>query len=215
MLDLLNQPELFFEAFKKRIAETLPGEAAQHRMSSRARIPTADYLKQNPSHRNSAVLLPLYPHAGTIYTALIRRPSYDGMHSGQLGLPGGKAEEGDASFTFTAIRETEEEVGIKIPGENILGALSSVYIPVSNFLIYPFVAKLDERPQWIPDKHEVDAVIEFPVTYLFAAELKDRRRISLGNNMFIDAPCYIIDGQILWGATAMIFSELESLVAGG
>ncbi len=214
MTDLLHQPELFFEAFKKRLGGNLPGEAAQHRMSSRARIPTVDYLKQNPDHRNSAVLLPLFPLNGTIYTALIRRPSYDGMHSGQLALPGGKAEAGDASFAFTAIRETEEEVGIKIPEQNILGALSSVYIPVSNFLVYPFVAELNERPLWIPDKHEVDSVIEFPLSYLFKASLKERRRITIGTNMFIDAPSYIIDGQILWGATAMIFSEVESLVAG-
>lgn len=214
MIDLLNQPELFFEALKKKITENLPGEAAQHRMSSRARIPTADYLKQNPNHRPSAVLLPLFPYEGTIYTALIRRPSYDGMHSGQLALPGGKAEPGDSSLTFTAIRETEEEVGIKISESEILGALSPVYIPVSNFLVHPFAAQLNEKPTWIPDKHEVDAVIEFPLIHLLNAEFKDRRRITIGKNMFIDAPCYIVDGQILWGATAMIFSELESMLEG-
>ncbi|CAN5870313.1 CoA pyrophosphatase [soil metagenome] len=214
MTDLFNQPELFFAALQKKIAENLPGEAAQQRMSSRARISTADYLKQYPNHRPSAVLLPLFPYEGTIYTALIRRPSYAGMHSGQLALPGGKAEAGDSSLAFTAIRETEEEVGIKIKDSAMLGALSPVYIPVSNFLVQPFVAHLKEKPSWIPDKHEVDAVIEFPLTHLLDAELKDRRRITVGKNLFIDAPCYIVDGQILWGATAMIFSELESLLTG-
>ncbi len=214
MTDLLNQPELFFEALQKKISENLPGESAQYRMSSRARISTAEYLKQNQNHRPSAVLLPLFPYEGTIYTALIRRPSYDGMHSGQLALPGGKVEAGDLSLTFTAIRETEEEVGIKIPESAILGTLSPVYIPVSNFLVNPFVARLNAKPAWIPDKHEVDAVIEFPLHHLLDAEFKDRRRITIGNNMFIDAPCYIVDGQVLWGATAMIFSELESLLTG-
>jgi 8-oxo-dGTP pyrophosphatase MutT (NUDIX family) len=212
MKDLLSQPELFFKAIKKKISENLPGETAQHRMSSRAKISTAEYLQKNPNHRNSAVLLPLFPHEGTIYTMLIRRPSYDGMHSGQLALPGGKVEEGDASLTFTAIREMEEEVGIKVPEANVLGALSPVYIPVSNFLVQPFAAQLHEKPTWIPDKHEVDAIIEFPVLHLLDATFKDRKRITIGKNMFIDAPCYIIDGQILWGATAMIFSELESLI---
>lgn len=145
---------------------------------------------------------------------LIRRPSYDGMHSGQLALPGGKADEGDRSLMFTAIREMEEEVGIKIPEANILGALSPVYIPVSNFLVQPFAAKLSEKPTWIPDKHEVDAIIEFPLVHLLDTAVKDRRRITIGKNMFIDAPCYIVDGQVLWGATAMIFSELESILRG-
>ena len=212
MIDLLNQPELFFSALQKRISENLPGETAQYRMSPRARISTADYLKQNPTHRSSAVLLPLFPYEGTIYTMLIRRPSYDGMHSGQLALPGGKADEGDGSLTFTAIREMEEEVGIKIPEASILGALSPVYIPVSNFLVQPFAAQLSEKPTWIPDKHEVDAIIEFPLAHLLDKTVKDRRRITIGKNMFIDAPCYIVDGQVLWGATAMIFSELECLI---
>src|ERR1044071_6755845 len=131
MKDLLSQPDNFFKALQQSLAGTLPGEAAQHRMSSRARISTAEYLQKNPNHRNSAVLLPLFPYEGTIYTMLIRRPSYDGMHSGQLALPGGKVEEGDASLTFTAIREMEEEVGIRVPEANVLGALSPVYIPVS------------------------------------------------------------------------------------
>jgi 8-oxo-dGTP pyrophosphatase MutT (NUDIX family) len=212
MKDLFNQPEQFFSALQKRFTEALPGEAAQHLMTSRARISTKEYLAQNPNHRNSAVLLPLFPHEGTIYTALIRRPSYDGMHSGQLALPGGKVEEGDRSLTHTAIRETGEEVGIKIPEETILGALSPVYIPVSNFVVHPFIAKLDQRPNWIPDAHEVDEVIEFPISFLLDASLKERRRITIGKNMFIDAPCYIIHGQVLWGATAMIFSELESML---
>ena len=206
MTNLLSQPELFFTTLQQRLSQQLPGEAAQHLMSSRARISTAEYLKQHPNHRDSAVLLPVFPHEGTIYTALIRRPSYDGLHSGQLALPGGKKDEGDISFAFTALRETEEEVGIKISESDILGALSPIYIPVSNFLVHPFVARLNERPKWIPDKHEVDVVIEFPLAHLLDAKLKDRQRITIGKNMFIDAPCYIIDGQILWGATAMIFS---------
>ncbi|HET6992525.1 MAG TPA: CoA pyrophosphatase [Bacteroidia bacterium] len=214
MIHLLNNPEEFFSALQKRFSVPLPGETAQNLMTSRARIPTEKYLEKNPNHRTSAVLLPLFPHAGTIYTALIRRPAYDGMHSGQLALPGGKVEERDVSLKQTAIRETEEEVGVKIPTENVFGELSPVYIPVSNFLVHPFIGKINSKPDWVPDKHEVDEVIEFPLTDLLDQSLKDRRRILIGKNMFIDAPCYIIKGQILWGATAMIFSELESLLRG-
>jgi len=213
MLELLHQPEDFFSALKNKFAQPLPGEGAQNRMSSRARVSTADYLKQKPDHRTSAVFLPLFPHEGTIYSALIRRPSYDGLHSGQLALPGGKTDEGDASAEHTALRETKEEVGIEVNEKNILGKLSPLYIPVSNFLVHPFVGKLDAKPNWIPDKHEVDEVIEFPISLLFDPAAKDRRRILIGQNMFIDAPCYIIHGQVLWGATAMIFSELEAILS--
>jgi 8-oxo-dGTP pyrophosphatase MutT (NUDIX family) len=212
MISLFSQPGNFFAALKEKLSGELPGMTAQNLMTSRARISTEEYLQKNPNHRKSAVLMILFPLNGTIYTALIRRPSYEGMHSGQLALPGGKMDEIDLSILHTALRETEEEVGIKIPAENILGKLTPVYIPVSNFLVNPFVAKMNERPQWMPDKHEVESVLEFPLDYLFRNELKERRRIMIGKNMFIDAPCYMIDGQVLWGATAMMFSELEKLL---
>ena len=181
-------------------------------MTSRARISTEEYLKQKPNHRSSAVFLPLFPNNGTIYSALIRRPTYDGLHSAQLALPGGKSEESDSSLTFTSLRETKEEVGIDVDEKNVLGKLSPVYIPVSNFLVHPFVGQLNQKPNWIPDRHEVEEVIEFPISVLFDPAAKDRKRILIGKNMFIDAPCYIINGQILWGATAMIFSELEMIL---
>lgn len=214
MIHLLNNPVDFFSAIQKRFADPLPGEEAQNPMNARALISREKYLLSNPNHKHSAVLLPLFPYQGTIYTALIRRPDYDGMHSGQLALPGGKVEVSDTSNEATALRETEEEVGVRIPRENIFGALTPVYIPVSNFLVHPFVAKISERPNWIPDNHEVEEIIEFPISELLNPALKDRRRIRIGKNMFLEAPCYIINQQVLWGATAMIFSELESLIRG-
>ncbi|CAN5149284.1 CoA pyrophosphatase [soil metagenome] len=213
MISLFSQPELFFAELKGRLEGKLPGGEAQNPMSSRSRISTEEYLKRNPNYRRSAVLLPLFPEKGTIYAAMILRPSYDGLHSGQLALPGGKVEESDHSFQHTALRETEEEVGIKIPDENILGKLSAVYIPVSNFLVQPFTAFLPEKPNWIPDKKEVEEVIEFPLENILDPALKERRRIQIGKNMTIDAPCYIINGKVLWGATAMMFSELESVLS--
>lgn len=212
MMELFNQPEVFFLALKDKLSQPLPGESAQNRMTSRARISTADYLKQKPDHRTSAVFLPLFPHQGTIYSALIRRPTYDGTHSGQLALPGGKSEQEDVSPLYTSLRETKEEVGVDVAEKNVLGKLTPLYIPVSNFLVHPFVGKLEAQPNWIPDKHEVDEVLQFPLSELFDPAAKQRRRIVIGENMFIDAPCYIIHGQILWGATAMIFSELEVLL---
>jgi 8-oxo-dGTP pyrophosphatase MutT (NUDIX family) len=214
MHSLLDQPDIFFEALRNRLNDPLPGEPAQNRMTSRARISTGDYLKQRPDHRTSAVMLPLFPHNGTIYTALIRRPSYDGMHSGQLALPGGKADETDASPAHTALREMKEEVGVELDETNVLGALTPVFIPVSNFLVHTFVAKLPAKPAWQPDPREVESVLEFPLSLLADHTVKTRRKITIGKNMFIEAPCYLVDGQVLWGATAMMFSELEALLGG-
>jgi 8-oxo-dGTP pyrophosphatase MutT (NUDIX family) len=212
MRNLLESPEEFFAELRRRFELPLPGESAQNRMTSRARIPTQKYLEQNPDHRKSAVLLLLYPNEGTMYTLLIRRPAYEGTHGGQLALPGGKTEDRDDSLTHTAIRETSEEIGVDVPFENILGMLTPVYIPVSNYLVQPFVAQLDSRPAVNPDPNEVDAILEIPVRDLVNPSAKDRRRISVGKNMFVDAPCYILEDQVLWGATAMMFAELEEIL---
>ena len=214
MHSLLDQPDIFFEALRNRLKDPLPGELAQNRMTSRARISTGDYLAQRPAHRTSAVLLPLVPHNGTIYTALIRRPSYDGMHSGQLALPGGKSDETDASPLHTALREMKEEVGVELDESSVLGALTPVFIPVSDFLVHIYVAHLPAKPGWQPDPREVESVLEFPLSLLDDHNVKTRRKITINQNMFIEAPCYVIDGQVLWGATAMMFSELEALMAG-
>ena len=214
-MDLFRDTEKFFSFLEARLLHPLPGEPAQNRMTSRSRIPTKTYLEQNPNYRTSAVLLQLFPHAGEIHTVLIRRPTYEGTHSGQLALPGGKTDETDASVQATALRETLEEVGIVVKPQQVLGELTPLYIPPSNFLVHPFVARLPARPQWKADPKEVDAVIEIPLSVLFDPKVKERRKIPVGKNMIIDAPAYILNGEVLWGATAMIFSELEALLEKG
>ncbi|MBI3509375.1 MAG: CoA pyrophosphatase [Bacteroidetes bacterium] len=213
MKNSLQQPEIFFEKLQQRFKSPLPGEGAQNRMTSRLRIPTDDYLKQNPSHLKSAVSLCLYPEKGEIFSMLIRRPSYDGTHSGQLALPGGKMDKRDETLLQTALRETEEEVGVRFAKKNILGALTPLYIPVSNFLVQPYIVYAKEKPQWKQNPAEVDDIIEFRLAQIFDETLKSRKKIVIGKNMFIDAPCYLINGQILWGATAMIYSELEVMLS--
>lgn len=157
-------------------------------------------------------MLLLYPVDGLIHTMIIKRPSYDGIHSGQLALPGGKMDEGDGTPIHTAIRETLEEVGVSVSVQDVIGELTPLYIPPSNFLVHPFVAWLNERPTFVPDKREVEVILETPLTTILDPLLKSRRRITIGTNTFIDAPCYIIGDETLWGATAMMFAELEALL---
>lgn len=194
-----------------RLKQPLPGSAAQDAMSSRVRLPLQHYLDKHPDYRTSAVLLLLYPVDGAVHTMIIKRPSYDGIHSGQLALPGGKSEEGEKPV-YTAIRETLEEVGVSVSVKQVIGELTPLYIPPSNFLVHPFVSWLNERPSFVADQREVDKILEVPLSTFLDAQLKTRRRIYIGTNTFIDAPCYTIGEETLWGATAMMFAEVEALL---
>jgi 8-oxo-dGTP pyrophosphatase MutT (NUDIX family) len=211
-MQLLQHPDAFFECMRRRLEQPLPGSDAQNRMTSRELKPVEDYLRENPNHRRSAVLMPLYPRNGEIHTLLIKRPSYQGVHSGQLALPGGAEEPEDLSPAHTALREAFEEVGLGASHDQLLGALTPLYIPPSNFLVRPFMLELTEQPQWNPSADEVEALLEIPLRTFLDQQIKSRRKINIGNGITIDAPCYIIDGNILWGATAMMFSELEVML---
>lgn len=203
--------------FRNWLAErmsSLPGAEAQDRMSSRSRLSIQEYLERNPDYRTSAVMLLLFPSGDFISSLLIERPSYEGVHSGQLALPGGRSEEADEDLIHTAIRETYEEVGVKVLREQVIGPLTPIYIPPSRFLVHPFVAFLNERPEFIPDEREVESLLEVNLSLFMDEEVKQRRRITVGENMFLEAPCYVIADKILWGATAMMFSEMESILRG-
>jgi 8-oxo-dGTP pyrophosphatase MutT (NUDIX family) len=212
--ELLRSPLEFRDALEARLKLTLPGSVAQDAMSSRARMPLQSYLDRNPDYRTSAVMLLLYAVDKAVHTMLIKRPSYDGIHSGQLALPGGKSEP-DEKPVYTAIRETLEEVGVSVSTQQVIGELTPLYIPPSNFLVHPFVAWLQERPAFVPDQREVDKILEVPLSTFLDEQLKTRRRIPIGANMFIDAPCYMIGEETLWGATAMMLAEVEALLKEG
>lgn len=214
MKEHVSTPEAFRAALQLRLQQPLPGSAAQDAMSSRARLPLNAYLSKHPDHRTSAVLMMLYPVDRMVHTMIIRRPSYEGVHSGQLALPGGKKEDADTSEMHTALRETMEEVSVAVNELQIIGRLTPLYIPPSNFLVHPFVAWLDERPSFRPDPREVDVIIEVPLSHFVNPEVKARQRIYIGANTFVDAPCYLIGENNLWGATAMMFAELEAILEG-
>lgn len=203
----------FAAAFTSRLQSGLPGEAAQYAMTARApQLSVADYLEQNPDHRKSAVLMLLFPGENGPNTALIVRPEYDGAHSGQLAFPGGRAEKTDASLLHTALRETREEVGIKLEPDAVIGKLSPVYIPVSNFLVQPFVAVMHSEPRYYADPREVVDIINVPLQHFLDADVKTKQHITVGKNMRLHVPGYTLGDRLLWGATAMMMSEVEYLL---
>ena len=162
--------------------------------------------------RPSAVLGLLFPVTDVLHMLLIRRTSDGRAHSGQISFPGGRHEPTDADLLATALREAEEEVGLISSTVNIIGALSPLYIPVSNFQVYPYIGYTAKRPDYILSAHEVDSIIEVPLDELLHPERKTRVEVtSPADRTFIrEVPAYKLqDSTIIWGATAMIISELQ------
>ena len=145
---------------------------------------------------------------------MIERVSFDrrDRHSGQMSFPGGRFETEDGDLSITALRETEEEIGIKRSEVQLLGGLTELYIPVSNFLVHPFVGYLPYTPSFVPDAREVHAVVETPFNRFFEASAIQKKDMHLSESLRLrDVPFYDIAGKVVWGATAMMLSELVEL----
>lgn len=202
--------QTFVEALQRDLANELPGREAQYRMAPRPRHGDLPYDQAPATARWSGVLILFYPHAEEVYLPLILRPTYDGVHSGQVGFPGGGYEEQDADLIATALREAYEEVGVVPASVTVLGQLSPLYVFASNHLVQPTVAWVDTRPAFQPDPYEVAQLIETPLADLLNVnnyrtetwQLRDRSA---------EVPFYRIQEQTIWGATAMILSELLAL----
>ncbi|MEZ4638392.1 MAG: CoA pyrophosphatase [Caldilineaceae bacterium] len=189
----------------------LPGRAAQGRMAPRPRPGwEADYTPPSPP-RQGGVLVLFYPHQNQIHLPLILRPTYNGVHSGQVGFPGGGREATDSDITATALRESYEEIGIAPQDVQVMGRLSKLYIRPSNYEVTPTVGWIDYRPAFRTDPHEVASLLEVPLPDLQDPcncteeewQLRDRRA---------QVPFFRVSGQVVWGATAMILSEMLTLI---
>ncbi|MDO7741158.1 MAG: CoA pyrophosphatase [Flavobacteriales bacterium] len=157
--------------------------------------------------RFAAVLLAIYPMQGSWHALLMQRTKYPGVHSGQVSIPGGEREAVDANLMETARREFEEEVGVAIPSEIIFGPLSERFIPPSRFAVSPYLAILPQRPQWNIDPIEVDSIIEFKVDSLLTDRAMRPVKMEVSPGLFHPMPAYPIQGNEVWGATALILTE--------
>lgn len=162
--------------------------------------------------REGAVLLLLYEKMGNIYFPLTQRHEYDGAHSGQISFPGGKVEPTDNSARHTALRETEEELGVQQSAVNVIGQLTDLFIIASNFNVRPFVGYLEQPPDFLLDKREVAEVLEISLDQLMNNELVKEKEIIVRNNYRIEAPYFDFDGYHVWGATAMMLAEFKQIV---
>jgi 8-oxo-dGTP pyrophosphatase MutT (NUDIX family) len=162
--------------------------------------------------KKSGVLLLFYPDEGAVYFPLIKRPQYPGVHSGQVGFPGGKMEPSDPDILFTALREAEEEIGIDAGKVEVLGCLSDLYIPTSNFLVTPVVGLIQEKPSFVPEQREVARIITTEVISLFHPEVRKQTQLAVGGGMYLNTPYFAVEQEVVWGATAMILSELVQVL---
>ena len=201
-----------YDSIRERLSQGgLPGEKAHSKMMVPGRLSRAADIKPNP--RVSAVLLMLFEQEGVLHFPLILRPKYDGVHGGQMALPGGGREDKDADLTDTAIRESHEEIGFTVPKHQILGELSTFYIPPSNSLVTPYIGFSHEKPSYSIDPNEVDRVIESNVPWIQNRKNLTSKQIVLANGLKLKAPAYMVDGEIVWGATAMILSEFLQVLS--
>jgi 8-oxo-dGTP pyrophosphatase MutT (NUDIX family) len=158
----------------------------------------------------AAVLILLYPSGDPpeLTFALMRRNEYPGAHSGQISLPGGSAEPGE-SWEQTAIRETCEEFGV-CSGIEVLGALTPIYVPPSDFEIHPIVGALTEVPTFQPNAREVAYIVEVPLRELFDENAVQHEDRVLADGRTMRVPYFTLRGNQVWGATAIILSEFEA-----
>lgn len=185
----------------------LPGEKAQLRMAPAFRGPVSTAEPAVPA----AVLVLFYPSGQETCLVFIKRNAYDGPHSAQVSFPGGSREPHDRSLEDTALRETREELGIREKIE-ILGALTPLHIPVSNYLVHPFVGWMEQVPVFRPDPAEVQYVIEATLSGL-QDPLQQGSVREIHHGVFMEVPFYLVGEEKIWGATAMMLSEVLQLAA--
>jgi 8-oxo-dGTP pyrophosphatase MutT (NUDIX family) len=207
-----------FEEFEKRIVKIakmeLPGEAIQLKMAPIERlIELKSKARAMNTAKRAGVLVLFYPNSeGIAHLVLILRKTYKGVHSAQVSFPGGKHEDGDISLEKTALREAEEEVGVNNHTVSVLKELTEIYIPPSNFFVQPFLGITNATPNFVPQLDEVEAIIEVPLRHFMDDSVLVTKTLSTSYATNIQVPAFLLNDHVVWGATAMILSEVRELL---
>ena len=200
----------FIKELRERLSRPLPGMEAQFKMAFARR---AEELRHNPvpppDARVACVLNLLHRHDGHWRTVLIQRSENPrDRHSGQVSFPGGRFEESDGELVNVALREAHEEVGVSPLEVEVLGRLTEIYIPVSNFVVHPFVGVLLGKPDFRPQAGEVQAILTPPLTLFAQPDNRKMTDLTVAQGLTLKGvPYFDVEGRVVWGATAMIMSE--------
>jgi len=203
---------LSIELIKQLLDNDLPGEDAHLAMSPLGRQKSSQAIKQVSNYRESAVALVLFETEETLKSVLIQRPIYKGSHSGQVCLPGGKKEDFETSLDQTAIRECVEETGLITEKLDLLGSLTPVYIPVSNYHVHPYVFHYTDTPEFFPEEREVAEILPFNLKDILIKENMKTTDIRVTKERILrNVPYFDIREKVVWGATAIILNEFRVL----
>lgn len=201
------------EDIRKKLSNPLPGDKAHSPLSPSGRPIASEKLKNSNIFTESAVGLILFEYKNNLDIILTQRSAYNGIHSKQVSFPGGKKETYETNLLQTAIRETEEEIGLKRDKMQLLGQLSPIYIPVSNFKVQPYVLHYTESPIFERQVREVSEIFHFPLPLLFNRKILKRTDIEItGRSPMLDVPYFEIRNKVVWGATALILNEFKVLL---
>lgn len=197
-----------------KLSQPLPGKASHLKMATKARLEEFARLNGNTQQaKKSAVMMLLFHENDQLKVIVIRRSNYVGVHAGQIAFPGGRFEESDINVKNTALREIEEEIGITSDKIEILGRLSDIYVPPSNFLISVFVGYLNEKPLFKADEREVAEIIQVNVADFFSENvIQEKEFVVPSNNYSVVAPYYKVKNADIWGASAMVMTEFLDLL---
>ena len=203
----------FINRLKRELALPLPGMEVQLQMTSNRRVREMMEFRKPGQAIKSSVLVLLFPGKENAQPTFVvtLRPTYEGIHSGQISLPGGRFELTDENLIQTALRETDEEIGVDPAEVTIIGQLTELYIPPSNYLVQPYVGYTSGSPVFHPQPKEVEQIIEIPVRQLLDKQNVVEKEISVAGIQF-STPSFVIDGTTIWGATAMILNEFKEIL---
>jgi 8-oxo-dGTP pyrophosphatase MutT (NUDIX family) len=194
-----------------RLKQPLPGAEAHDVLRAIPVGATIPRFEHKLPPRPGSVLILLYDNDGTICFPLIKRPVYLGAHSGQVSLPGGKAEEGENTVE-TALREAEEEVGVNRNDVEVVGLLSQFFVIPSNYLVTPVVAIARHTPAFNPDPKEVDRILYGSIDQLIDVSAIRKKEILAAGQFRMMAPHFEIENEVVWGATAMMLNEFRMVL---
>ncbi len=201
----------FIEQLTQRLQKPLPGGEAHEPLRA---IPLGDLtpiFDHKAGPKPGSVMLLLYPDGGKIKFPLTKRPDYVGTHGGQVSFPGGKAEPNE-TIEQTAMREAEEEIGVRRANIEMIGRLSEFFVIPSNFMVTPVVAWQPTKPIFIPDPVEVVKILECSIEDLMKEEAIQVKEILAARKYRLSAPHFMLEDEIVWGATAMMLNEFRTLI---
>ncbi|NRA94307.1 MAG: CoA pyrophosphatase [Psychroserpens sp.] len=204
----------FIDSISKIKNLELPGEASQIKMSPPYRLELMERNRQlMKTAKQAAVLSLFYPDKiNRTHLALILRKTYKGVHSAQVGFPGGKVEMEDTDLKSTALRETEEEVGVPQGQIQVLKQLTPMYIPPSNFTVHPFLGVSVSTPNFRKQDDEVEDIIEVPLNHFMEESRVITTSVATSYKITVEVPAFELNGHIVWGATAMMLSEIKDVL---